>query len=111
MTAPIFIHLTPDEDAQRPKHTPKSPPTRPPTLRPTPERTPHRTAPLIVRRRFVGVVRVGWRVGCVCVKLDGYGVASCEGGVMPGRYDVDVDSLRAAVVAGLKQLGGEELKI
>ena len=38
-------------------------------------------------------------------------MASCEGGVMPRRYDVDVDSLRAAVVAGLKQLGGEELKI
>jgi len=30
---------------------------------------------------------------------------------MPRRYDADVDSLRAAVVAGLKQLGGEELKI
>ena len=26
-------------------------------------------------------------------------------------YDADVDSLRAAVIAGLKQLGGEELKI
>jgi len=30
---------------------------------------------------------------------------------MPRRYDADVDSLGAAVVAGLKQLGGEELKI
>ena len=34
-----------------------------------------------------------------------------KGGLIPGRYDTDVDSLRAAVVAGLKQLGGEELKI
>jgi putative transposase len=34
-----------------------------------------------------------------------------KGGLMPRRYYEDVASLRAAVVAGLKQLGGEELKI
>ena len=34
-----------------------------------------------------------------------------KGGLMPRRYYADVASLRVAVVAGLKQLGGEELKI
>jgi len=34
-----------------------------------------------------------------------------KGGLMPRCYYANVDSLRAAVVAGLKQLGGEELKI
>ena len=34
-----------------------------------------------------------------------------KGGLMLRRYYEDVASLRAAVVAGLKQLGGEELKI
>jgi putative transposase len=34
-----------------------------------------------------------------------------KGGLMPRRYYEDVASLRAAVVAGLKQLGGKELKI
>ena len=60
---------------------------------------------------FVCVVSVGWRVGCVSVKLDGGGVALCEGGLMLRRYYADVDLLGAAVVAGLKQLDGEELKI
>jgi transposase len=34
-----------------------------------------------------------------------------KGVLMLRRYYADVASLRAAVVAGLKQLGGEELKI
>ena len=33
-----------------------------------------------------------------------------KGGLMLRRYDADVDSLGAAVIAGLKQLGGEELR-